>query len=217
MMQISANYLQWSDLWFLLHGILNTLLVSVIACTLGTLLGAILGWARENSLIARAAAAPIVDIVRSVPLIIQFILAGSFLSIAGYPVDPVIFGTLVLSLYMSVLTSEVVRAGLAAVPVQVRKAARSLGMTALQELIWISIPLAVRTSIPGWIGLVLGLIKDTSLLGVVGYVELMRATRVLDARTHKTLLLLAGAGLFYFIICYPISRYSRRLERRLAT
>jgi ABC-type amino acid transport system permease subunit len=116
---------------------------------------------------------------------------------------------------MGVLTSELVRAGLGAVPIQVRKAARSLGMTALQELVYISIPLAVRTSLPGWIGLALGLVKDSSLLGVIGYVELLRAAQILDTRTHKTLLLLAGVGVIYFAICYPISRYSRRVERQL--
>ena len=214
-MIITSSPLQWSDLWFILQGIGNTLIVSVIAGIAGTLLGGLLGWAREVSLIARIVAAPLVDVVRAVPLIIQFILTGSFLSIAGFPMDPVFFGTIVLSLYMGVLTSELVRAGLAAVPEQMRKSARSLGMTYLQEMFWISLPTAIRTSLPGWIGLVLGLIKDTSLLGVVGYVELLRATRILDARTHQTLLLLVGVGIFYFIICYPVSRYSRLIEGKL--
>lgn len=214
-MVIGSSQLQWSDLWFVLQGALNTLLVSMLAGVAGTCLGAVLGWAAQSSVIAKYAATPIIDVVRSVPLIIQFILTGSFLSLMGYPVHPFLLGTLVLSIYMAVLTSELARSGLSAVPIQLIKSARSLGMTGLQELLHISAPLAVRTAIPGWIGLVLGLVKDSSLLGVVGYVELLRSVQILDTRTHKTLLLLFGVGLAYFALCYPISVWSRRLERQL--
>ena len=62
--------------------------------------------------------------------------------------------------------------------------------------------------------LVLSLIKDSALAGVVGYVEYMRSTQILITRTHETWLLLLGAGLLYFIICYPVSRYSRRLGEK---
>jgi polar amino acid transport system permease protein len=76
-------------------------------------------------------------------------------------------------------------------------------------------PLAFRTGLAPWIGLVLGLIKDSALAGVVGYVEYMRSTQILITRTHETWLLLMGAGFFYFLICYPVSRYSRHLERKV--
>jgi His/Glu/Gln/Arg/opine family amino acid ABC transporter permease subunit len=218
-MQIALAYsdLRWADLWFLLQGAANTVFVTLLAGSLGTLLGCLLGWAREASSVSRIILAPYVDATRSVPLIIQFILLDSFFSISGYPLDPFWLGTIALSLYMGVLTSELVRAGLASVLPQVCRAARSLGLTYFQELWHISAPLALRTSLAGWIGLVLGLAKDSSLLGVIGYLELLRASKILDNRTHQTLLLLAGVGAFYFAICYPISLYSRRLERELAT
>jgi len=216
--QITLPYsgFRFADLWFLLQGAENTILVSVLAGTAGTLIGFCLGWGRGASKWLRIALAPYVDITRSVPLIIQFILVDSFVSIAGYSLDPFWVGTIVLGLYMGVLTSELVRSGLASVPAPVRRAARSLGLSYWQELWYISVPIAVRTSLPGWIGLVLGLIKDSSLLGVIGYVELLRASKILDNRTHETLLLLSGVGLFYFVICFPISIYSRRLERGFA-
>jgi polar amino acid transport system permease protein len=217
-MQITLPYsgFRLADLWFLLQGAQNTILVSMLAGTAGTLFGFCLGWSRGASDALRIALAPYVDITRSVPLIIQFILVDSFVSIVGHPLDPFWVGTIVLALYMGVLTSELVRSGLASVPAPVRRAARSLGLSYWQEFWYISVPIAVRTSLPGWIGLLLGLIKDSSLLGVIGYVELLRASKILDNRTHDTLLLLAGVGLFYFLICFPISIYSRRLERGLA-
>ena len=151
-MLIGSSQLQWTDLWFVLRGVGNTLLVAIIASFAGTVIGALAGWAGHVSLTARIVLVPFVDVMRSVPLIIQFILTGSFLSMTGHPLNPFFLGTLVLSLYMAVLTSELFRSGLAAVPLQVRKSARSLGMTGFQELAYISVHR--RSAPPAVIGLV---------------------------------------------------------------
>ncbi|WP_192180168.1 ABC transporter permease subunit [Mesorhizobium amorphae] len=207
--------LAWSDAYFLAEGLLNTVRLAAAATLIGTLGGIVLGWLRTVSVTVRVATAPFIDILRSVPMIIQLILANSLLSILGFGSSPFWFGTVALSAWMSAVTAEVVRAGLLSVPVQYRKSARSLGMNGYQELLHISMPLAFRTALAPWIGLVLSLIKDSALAGVVGYVEYMRSTQILITRTHETWLLLMGAGLFYFLICYPVSRYSRHLERKV--
>jgi His/Glu/Gln/Arg/opine family amino acid ABC transporter permease subunit len=213
--QLPYSGLQWSDIPFMLQGIWNTVILTVLAGVAGTLVGILVGWLRESSKIASWALTPYVDFMRSIPLIIQFILANSFFALAGMPLDPLGVGVVVLSLYMGALTSELVRAGLRSVRPQLKKAARSLGMGYWQELFHISAPLALRTSLPGWIGTLIALTKDTALVSVVGYIELLRASQILINRTNEALLVLAGTGLFYFLICYPVSRYSRRLERAL--
>ena len=213
--QFANQGLAWSDAYFLALGLLNTVRLAAAAILVGTLAGIVLGWLRTVSVTVRVCTAPYIDVLRSVPMIIQLILANSFLSILGFGASPFWFGTVALGAWMSAVTAEVVRAGLLSVPVQYRKSARSLGMNGYQELLYISLPLAFRTSLAPWIGLVLSLIKDSALAGVVGYVEYMRSTQILITRTHETWLLLMGAGLFYFIICYPVSRYSRRLERKV--
>ncbi len=213
--QFANQGLAWSDAYFLAQGLVNTVRLAVTATIIGTLAGIVLGWVRTVSVTMRIATSPFIDILRSVPMIIQLILANSFLSILGLGASPFWFGTVALSAWMAAVTAEVVRAGLLSVPVQYRKSARSLGMNGFQELVHISMPLAFRTALTPWIGLVLSLIKDSALAGVVGYVEYMRATQILITRTHETWLLLIGAGFFYFIICYPVSRYSRRLERKI--
>jgi His/Glu/Gln/Arg/opine family amino acid ABC transporter permease subunit len=213
--QFANHGLAWSDAYFLAQGLLNTVRLAAAATVIGTLAGIVLGWLRTVSVTVRVATAPFVDILRSVPMIIQLILANSLLSILGFGASPFWFGTVALGAWMSAVTAEVVRAGLLSVPIQYRRSARSLGMNRFQELLYISMPLAFRTGLTPWIGLVLSLIKDSALAGVVGYVEYMRSTQILITRTHETWLLLMGAGLFYFIICYPVSRYSRRLERKI--
>ena len=214
--QFANQGLAWSDAYFLALGLLNTVRLAAAAILVGTLAGIALGWLRTVSVTVRVCTAPYIDILRSVPMIIQLILANSLLSILGFGASPFWFGTVALGAWMSAVTAEVVRAGLLSVPVQYRKSARSLGMNGYQELLYISLPLAFRTSLAPWIGLVLSLIKDSALAGVVGYIEYMRSTQILITRTHETWLLLMGAGLFYFLICYPVSRYSRHLERKVS-
>lgn len=214
--QFADQGLRWSDAYLLAEGAVNTVRIAVSAAAIGTSVGVMLGWLRAASTIARWVTSPFIDILRSVPMIIQLILANSFLSILGFGASPFWFGTVALGAWMSAVTAEVVRAGLLSVPVQYRKSARSLGMNGYQELLYISLPLAFRTSLAPWIGLVLSLIKDSALAGVVGYIEYMRSTQILITRTHETWLLLMGAGLFYFLICYPVSRYSRHLERKVS-
>ncbi|WP_339471581.1 amino acid ABC transporter permease [Pseudomonas sp. EL_65y_Pfl1_R83] len=211
--QLAYSGLHWGDIPFVLTGIWHTLLLTLLATVLGTLLGVLVGWLRQEFIFARLVLGPFVNVVRSIPLIIQFILVNSFFAMAGFGMSPLLIGVVVLSLYMGMLTSELVRSGLQSIRPQLKKASRSLGLSYWQELRHISAPLAFRTLFPGWIGTVIGLTKDTALVSVVGYIELLRASQILINRSNEALLVLAGAGLFYFAICYPISRYSRHLEK----
>lgn len=216
-MELGLAYsgLQWSDLLFLLQGALKTLYLSAITCVFGTVIGVALGAARESNRAVSAVLAPYVDATRSVPLLIQFILFNSASSAFRLPLTPFEAGVLTLSLYMGVQTSELYRAGLRAVPEGLRKAARSLGMSATQTWLRVRVPLAVRAVFPAWIGTAIGLAKDTALVSVVGYIELLRSAQIIIDRSNEALLVLSGAGLFYFAICYPMSRYGQTLERRL--
>jgi hydroxyproline transport system permease protein len=213
--QFANQGLTWSDANFLAQGVLNTIRLAAIATIVGTAIGIVVGWLRAVSLAARLLTNPVIDILRSVPMIIQLILANSLLSVLGFAASPFWFGAVALSGWMAAVTAEVARAGFLSVPVQYLKSARSLGMNGFQELFYISMPLAFRTGLTSWVGLVLSLIKDSALAGVIGYIEFMRSAQILITRTHQTWLLLLCTGLFYFAICYPVSRYSRYLERKV--
>jgi His/Glu/Gln/Arg/opine family amino acid ABC transporter permease subunit len=142
--QFANQGLAWSDAYFLAQGLLNTVRLAATATLVGTLAGIALGWLRTVSLTARIITAPYIDILRSVPMMIQLILASSFLSILGFGASAFWFGTVALSAWMSAVTAEVVRAGLLSVPIQYSRSARSLGMNGFQELFYISMPLAFR-------------------------------------------------------------------------
>ncbi len=209
--------LSWNDLWFMVEGAGRTLNLTFWSCLFGTLLGIGIGTARASWPAAVSAIFGVfVDVLRSVPLLIQFILINASLAVLGHPQSPVIVGILVLSLYMAAFVSEVVRGGIVSVPPITRRAARSLGLSWIQDMRYIVLPLGTRAVFPAWIGLVIGLVKDTSLIAVIGYIELLRAGQIIITRTQEPLLVLSGVGLFYFILCYPVSRFSKRLETKLA-
>lgn len=212
-----AAFYTWRDFLFMVQGAGITLILTLISGTLGTLVGFLIGWARSVNL--RIIGYPLggyIDVIRSVPLIIQFILLNSFLAIAGVPQSPFVSGTVTLTLYIAGYVAEVVTAGIQAVPRITRRAARGLGMTYLQDFRYIVLPIGAKAVFPSWVGLMLGLMKDTSLIAVLSATppELLRSSQIIINRVQEPLLIFLGAGAFYFLLCYPLSRLAGRLELR---
>ena len=204
-----------SDLWYLAEAAGHTLLISALAISGGTVLGIFFGWVLSVSRWTGAVTLGLVlDMFRSVPLIIQLILFYNFFPIVGLPLNPFTAGTIVLVLYTSALVASVARGGIEAVPLTTRKAARSLGMSYWQDLRYIVFPIGCRSALPAWTGVALGVLKDSALVSVLGYVELLRASQILITRTQEPFIILAIAGAFYFALSFPIARITERLERR---
>ena len=88
-------------------------------------------------------------------------------------------------------------------------------MTARQEYAYVVLPLGVRQAFPSWLGLMLGIVKDTSVVAVIGYAELLKATQTIITRTQDPLPLLTLAACFYFVICFPLSMVGGYFERSL--
>lgn len=205
-----------ADFVFLAQGAGMTILVTAIAVALGTVLGIVLGVFRLQ--VGPWWAAPVtfvLDIFRSIPLLIQLVLVNAFLGmvlklkIAGFAV-----ACTVLTFYTAAYCAEIVRGAIDAVPPTTRRAARSLGMTWWQDMAYIVTPLAVRVALPSWIGLALGVMKDSALVYIVQVTELLKATQILITRLQEPLVLLMICGLFYFVISFPLARLGGYLERR---
>lgn len=204
-----------NDLWFLGEAALKTLWISVLSISIGTLLGTFFGWLlHEGKWVATFTIAPILDVFRSVPLIIQLVLFYNFAPIIGLNFDPFASGVVILTFYTAALVASVARGGIESVPPSMRRASRSLGMSYWQDLFHVVLPIGGRAVFPAWVGVVLGVMKDSALVSVLGYVELLKASQVLITRTQEPLLILAIAGAFYFALSYPISRYAHKFEQR---
>ncbi len=204
-----------SDLAFLVKGAGVTLAVTAVSVLFGTLLGVVFGTLR--TLLNAWTAAPmtfLLDVFRSVPLLIQLVLANAFQSIAGLGWSPFVVACVVLSLYTSSYCSEIVRGGIDSVPVVTRKAARSLGMTWGQDMSHIVFPMALRVALPSWIGLTLGVMKDSALVLWIGLIELLRSSQILVTRLQEPLFILLVVGAIYFLLSFPIARLGGQLEKR---
>lgn len=206
---------QPSDIWYLTEAAGRTLLISVVSISIGTVLGIFFGWVLSVSRWAGASSLGLIlDVFRSVPLIIQLILFFNFFPIIGLPLGPFEAGTIVLVFYTSALVAAVARGGIEAVEITTRRASRSLGMTYWQDLRYIVFPIGLRAVLPAWTGVALGVLKDSALVSVLGYVELLRASQILITRTQQPFLILTVVGMFYFALSFPIARISEKLEHR---
>ncbi len=208
--------LQWDDVLFLGQAALRTLGISVAAILAGTLLGVVLGWLLTlRSYVLNLGIASLLDVFRSVPLLIQLILFDSFVAIAGFPLTAFSSGTIVLSLYTAGLVAMVAKSGIESVSQSMRRAARSLGMTYFQDMRYIVWPVGLRSVLPSWIGVALSVVKDSALVSAIGYVELLRASQILTTKTQESFKIMLLIGLFYFLLSYPIARAGDLIEKKL--
>ncbi len=207
--------LSFNDILFLIRGAGVTLSITILAVVGGTLLGLLFGVLRSH--VSPWLTLPLVfvlDIFRSVPLLIQLILANAFQAIAGLQLSPFVISCVVLALYTSAYCTEIVRGAIDAVPVVTRRAARSLGLSWGQDMTQIVFPMALRVALPSWIGLTLGVMKDSALVLWLGIIELLRASQILVTRLQEPMFILLITGAIYFALSFPIARLGGRLEKR---
>ncbi|KNC16650.1 MULTISPECIES: amino acid ABC transporter permease [Pseudomonas] len=203
-----------TDLVYMLDGAWVTLQLTFWAILLGSFVGLLCGLLRALLPRASLPLAWVLDVFRSVPLLIQFVLLNSFKSIAGLNISAFSVGCLVLGVYAAAYFTEIVRSGVLAVSPSVRRASRSLGLSYWQDLRYIVLPMATRVAFPGWLNLVLGVMKDTALVMWIGIVELLRASQTIVTRIQEPLLVLCIAGLIYYVMSLVVARLGARLERR---
>ncbi|MGO4004365.1 MULTISPECIES: amino acid ABC transporter permease [Pseudomonas] len=204
----------WNDLLFMLDGAWVTLQLTFWSIILGSVAGLLFGLLRALLPRASLPLAWVLDVFRSVPLLIQFVLFNSFKSIVGLNISAFSVGCIVLGAYTAAYFTEIVRSGVLSVPFTLRRASRSLGLSYLQDLRWIVLPIATRVAFPGWLNLVLSVMKDTALVMWIGIVELLRASQTIVTRIQEPLLVLCIAGLIYYVMSLVVARLGARLERR---
>ena len=203
-----------TDLLFMLDGAWVTLQLTFWAILLGSFVGLLCGLLRALAPRASLPLAWVLDVFRSVPLLIQFVLLNSRKSIVGLNISAFTVGCIVLGVYAAAYFTEIVRSGVLSVSLSVRRASRSLGLSYWQDLRYIVLPMATRVAFPGWLNLVLGVMKDTALVMWIGIVELLRASQTIVTRIQEPLLVLCIAGLIYYVMSLVVARLGARLERR---
>ncbi len=204
----------FSDLSFMLQGAWLTLQLTFWAMLIGTAFGLVFGLLRAAYPKRTMPVGWFLDIFRSVPLLIQFVLFNAFKSIANWPFDAFQVASVVLGVYTAAFCTEIVRSGVLSVPPGLSRASRSLGMTKKQTMLNIVLPLAIRIAFPGWVNLALSVMKDTALVMWIGVIELLRASQSIITRIQEPLLVLCVAGAIYYVMSLVIARVSVQIEKR---
>ena len=211
----------WDD-WGGLH---LAVAATVAGIALAFPLGLLLALGRRSSLPAiRAVTVGYIEAFRAVPLVTLLFLGGFMVGFL-FPnnVDPPSFlvrAVIAITLFEAAYIAEIVRGGLQAVPRGQVEAAQAIGLSPVKVMRLVVLPQALRAVIPAMVGQFISLFKDTSLLAIVGFFEMIR---VVDAVTQQPAfrgeglrpIALAFVGLIYWAGCSTMSRESQRLERRL--
>ncbi len=205
---------------FVISGAFATILISVVAITFAivfALLGSV-GRLSKNPVIY-AVATLYVSLVRGTPLLVQILFIWLALPQIwqGFgTVDALIMGTFAVAFNYGAYMTEIFRAGIQAVPNGQREAAAALGMGERRIFVRIVLPQAFRIVIPAIGNEFIAMIKDTSLLAVIGVQELLWKARTVGSQNFKMLETLILAALVYWVLTIIFSYFQERLEKRMA-
>ncbi|TCR67126.1 amino acid ABC transporter permease [Bosea sp. BK604] len=205
-----------NEILFILAAVRWTLLLSLVAFIGGALGGLLIALARTSELKwLRLLANGYIKLFQGTPLLMQLFLAFFVPGLFGWSVDPWMAAAIGLSLHASAFLGEIWRGAIEVVPRGQWEAATSLGLRYWPKMALVIAPQAVRIAIPPTIGFLVQLIKGTSLASIIGFVELTRAAQVINNATFRPFTIFALVAVVYYIICRPLSAYSKRMEQKL--
>jgi polar amino acid transport system permease protein len=204
----------WSVMPDLLHGLLVTVEVALLASVVAAVLGLL--WAlvcRSRFVVVSLPVRSVLEFIRGTPLLVQIFFAYYVLPDYGLVLSAFIIGVLVLGVHYSTYAAEAYRAGIEAVPRGQWEAARALHLSPAhtwRAVIW---PLALRRALPPLGSYLVAMYKETALLFTIGLPVLLAEAQIQGNAHFRLLEPLTIAGLLYMVISYPSSRLVRNLEK----
>jgi len=207
-------------------GLLITLIISVVGISCSLPLGILLALGRQSKLpIVKTLCIAFIELVRAVPLITVLFMASIMLPLfmpQGTSVDKLMRALVGVTLFSAAYMAEVVRGGMQAIGRGQYEAASALGLGYWKSTAFIILPQALKHVIPGIVGNFISLLKDTSLVYIVGMKDLLEAVKTKNdaiewASPTQSVTGYIFAAAVYWVMCFSISRYSRYWENRLNT
>ena len=206
-------------------GFMLNLIAGFAGIVLSLPIGILLALGRRSKLpVIRIVSVTFIEVVRGVPLITLLFVAVILLELflpPGLSLDQLIRVMVMITAFSSAYMAEVIRGGLQTIPNGQFEAAQAVGLGYWKMLRLVVLPQALKISIPGIVNTFIGLFKDTTLVVTIGLFDILGHARLLQTNPdwigevdHETFLITA---LFFFVICFSMSRYSINLEKRLDT
>jgi len=205
-------------------GLLLTLVISYVGIVLSLPLGTLLAFGRQSPLpIIKNLSIGYIEFIRAVPLITMLFMGSVLLPLFfedGVELDKLLRALIVIIMVESAFISEAIRGGLQAIPKGQYEAADSLGLGYWQKMLFVILPQALKVSIPNLVGISIELLKDTSLVMIIGLFDLLSMVHLTSSDSNWLGMETEGyvfVTFVYWIICYSMSKYSMILEDRFNT
>lgn len=206
----------FNEVLYLLQATQWTVAVTLIAFVGGGLVGLVIMFLKiTGNRLARWAGAIYVELFQGTPLLAQLFVVYFGFGLFGYDVSPWVAVATAFTLWSAAFLGEIWRGCVQAIPRAQWEASASLGLSFLEQVRYVIAPQAARIAVPPTVGFLVQIIKNTSLASVIGFVELTRAGQIVNGATFRPFLVYCTVALIYFVLCYPLTTLSRRLEGKL--
>ena len=217
---LASTTSNWGAVWKYRHafwqGWLLTVLLSVISLVLSTLIGLIAALARRSEiLLVRYLSTAYIECVRGMPLLVLILVLFYVVANALGIHDRLLVGVIVLSLFAGAYIAEIIRAGIQSVGASQLESARAIGLTGGQTYRYVIFPQALRQVLPPLAGQFASIIKDSSLLSIIGLAEFTYTAQQVNSATYSTLESYLPLAFGYLILTLPISLWTHGLARTL--
>jgi polar amino acid transport system permease protein len=208
--------LDWGNVWgyreLFFKGWLITIGISVASLFLSLLVGVIAALCSQGtlSILYRV----YVEIIRGTPLLVQILF---FFYVVAHQIgleNRYISGVVILSLFNGAYIAEMIRGGIESINATQLESAKAIGFSRVQTYRFVIFPQAIRQIIPPLTGQFASIIKDSSLLSIIGINELTSSAQAINSATYSTLETYLPLGLAYLVLTLPVSIWSKYLEKR---
>ena len=200
----------------LTQGLWVTIWISFVSGLVGLLIGLITGLCRiSDNPVLRGLAVIYIELIRGTPLLVQIFIFYFFIGTV-LNLDRIVAGIGALALFVGAYIAEIIRAGIQSIAKGQTEAARSLGMSAFQNVAYIVLPQAFKRVLPPLAGQFISLIKDSSLVSVIAITDLTKSGREIITASFATFEIWFTVALLYLVVTSVLSQLLFWLERRFA-
>ncbi len=212
-----SDFSTWDIIRNLLLATRWTLLLSLVSFIGGGIVALIILFMRiSQNRFARAFARYYVELLQGTPLLMQLFLAFFGLGLFGIDVPAWMAAAVALIAWTAAFLAEIWRGCVESISSGQWEAAKSLALNRVQQMRFIILPQAMRIAIPPTAGFSVQVVKGTALTSIIGFIELSKAGTIITNATFQPFTVYGLVALIYFAICFPLSKYSRYLEARMA-
>ena len=207
----------WRARHTLLGGLLTTLEISALVIVAGTIAGVLIGLGLcYGGWLLRSVLRVYVDVIRGIPSLVLIFFSFYGTALLGLNISAFAAGVLALGAFCAAHVGELTRGAVQSIPHAQTDAAKSIGLGFWGRLTYAILPQALRRMLPAWVNIAAEMVKGSTLLSLIGVLDLLLATQQAIARTFLIIQFYTALMVVYFCINFAISRVGAAVERRMA-